>query len=229
MAVAEEIPVLAVAGGALDHPGPRAVLALAKREVGGLEERARGIIDEGPAGARDDAGLHGLAGLVAVGAVESACGAHQVLVVGQAGAPDVELVAGIEVDGQVIGAEAAVLVGLGRVGEAERRGLDGEASFVVGDGFLKVGRRQAAVDKDEAGVIFEFAVRGPFHADELAGEDGETRFAEGDDGLWIGDGIVGLVRRRWRRERVGIGGYEVGFCSGVKRVGGRLGARVNGS
>ena len=41
MAVAEEVQVLAVAGGALDDPGPRALFALEEAEVGGVEERAR--------------------------------------------------------------------------------------------------------------------------------------------------------------------------------------------
>jgi len=55
--------------------------------------------------------------LVAVGAVESAGGAHQVLVVDNARAPYRELVTGVEADGQVIGGEAAILIDFGCVGQ----------------------------------------------------------------------------------------------------------------
>ena len=62
VAVAEEVPVLsrALAGGALHDPGPGAFFALQEAEVGGVEERAGGVVHQCPAGARDEARLDGL-------------------------------------------------------------------------------------------------------------------------------------------------------------------------
>src|SRR5579859_1814994 len=48
VAISEEIPILPLARGALDHPGPRTVLALAKAEVGRIEKRTRRIVHHGP-------------------------------------------------------------------------------------------------------------------------------------------------------------------------------------
>src|ERR1700683_1334848 len=49
---------------------------------------------------------------------------------------------------------------------------------------------EAAVDKDERGVVFELAIRRPFHANELRGEHGEACLAGNDDGGGVGDGII---------------------------------------
>jgi hypothetical protein len=61
VAVAEEVEVLTIAGGALDDPRPGAFFALLEGEVGGVEERAGGVVDDGPAGAGDEAFADGLA------------------------------------------------------------------------------------------------------------------------------------------------------------------------
>jgi hypothetical protein len=58
---------------------------------------------------------------------------------------------------------------------------------------LKLGHRQAAIEEDEGSVVFEFAVGGPLHADELRGEHGEAGVAQGDDGFGVGDRVGGLV------------------------------------
>ena len=109
VAVAEEVPVLAVARGALHDPGPGAVLAVLEAEVGGVEERTRGVVDHGPAGAGDEALFDRLAGLVAQRAVECARRSLQVLVIGQARMPGDRLAVDGEFDGEVFGREAAVL------------------------------------------------------------------------------------------------------------------------
>ncbi len=110
--VAEEVPILAVARGAFDDPGPRAVLTLPEAEVGRVEKGARRIVDYGPPRPRDQALFHRLLGLIAGCTVERARGAHQVLVVDHAGPPDREPVAHVQIDGQVFRREAAVLFGL---------------------------------------------------------------------------------------------------------------------
>src|SRR5271165_5586197 len=53
------------------------------------------------------------------------------------------------------------------------------------------------VEEHEAGMVFELAVGGPLHADELRRKHGESGMAEGDDRLRIGDRVdVELGYRR---------------------------------
>src|SRR5579863_9272417 len=47
--VSEEIPVLALASGTQQHPGPRALLTRAKTEVSRIEKRACGVVYKRPA------------------------------------------------------------------------------------------------------------------------------------------------------------------------------------
>jgi hypothetical protein len=69
-------------------------------------------------------------------------------------------------------------------------------------------------------MIFKLTVRGPLHADQLRGENGEARVADGDDGFGIG-GRVSEVRvwltvlcgRRWRW-RSGLRGLSRGLSDG---------------
>src|ERR1700728_2273249 len=64
--VAKEIPVLPLTRGTQHHPRPCALLTRKKAEIGRIEERARAVIYECPAAARDQAGLqfHSTAGSI---------------------------------------------------------------------------------------------------------------------------------------------------------------------
>src|ERR1700757_5190986 len=64
VAVTEEVKVLALARRTLDDPRPGAVLALQETEIRRVEERARGVLLNGPAGTRDEPIADGLFGLV---------------------------------------------------------------------------------------------------------------------------------------------------------------------
>src|SRR6185437_9158123 len=91
MSVAEEVPILPVAGGPQHDPGPGAVFALGEGEVVGVKERACGVIDEDPSAARDEAGVHGRFQFVASRAVEGARGALKIAGVGGSGMPGDEI------------------------------------------------------------------------------------------------------------------------------------------
>ena len=201
VAVAEEVPVLTVAGGAQLDPRPGAVFALREVEVVGVEERARRVIDYGPAVSGDKARFDGLFRLIAECSIESARCALQVAGVGCAGVPGDLLTVEGEGDGEVVGGEF-VCTG---VGELEGAGLDLElAAFIA---VCEFWNGQAAVEEDEGWMVFEFAVCDPFHTDELRREYGEARVALRDYGLRIGYGVVGGF---WCCCRSGFGR----FCEG---------------
>ena len=65
------------------------------------------------------------------------------------------------------------------------------AEFVAGRAELRY--RQIAVQEDQRSVVFELAVGGPLHADELRRQNGEARVIDLDDGLGVGNGIVDAV------------------------------------
>ncbi len=194
MAVAEEVPVVVGAGllvcGALHHPRPRALFALEETEIGGIEERARGVVDQRPAAARDEALADGLFGLGAERTVEGARGALQIFGVGVAGMPDDGFAVDGERDGKILRGEAAVAGG--RVGEREGCGLDGQRllAVAVADIVRELRHRQAAIDEDQRGVIFKLAVGRPLHANELRCEHGEARMTGDHLGFSIGNRIV---------------------------------------
>ncbi len=83
---------------------------------------------------------------------------------------------------------------------------------------LELGNGQLAVQEDEAGVVFEVAVRGPLHANEASCEHGEAGVAEGNHGLRVGNRIGGVFEIRGD---CGLGGRSSGFggCSGEDRRG----------
>src|SRR5438270_8157392 len=54
VAVAEEIPVLAISSRALHHPGPRTVFPFQEAKIIRVEEWARGIVHQHPTIARDE-------------------------------------------------------------------------------------------------------------------------------------------------------------------------------
>lgn len=67
-------------------------------------------------------------------------------------------------------------------------------SLLLSSGWIfRSAGRQAAIDEDEAGMIFEFAVGSPLHADHLRREDGEPGIAECDDSFGTGDRVVRRV------------------------------------
>lgn len=49
VAIFEEVPILAVAGRPLHHPGPRAIRAIDEAEIVRIKERPRRIVDDRPA------------------------------------------------------------------------------------------------------------------------------------------------------------------------------------
>jgi len=108
VSIAEEIQILTIAGGALDDPRPGAFFTLLEAEVGGVEEGARGVVDERPAGTRNEALLDGLAGLRTTRAVEGAGCALQVFRVLVAEMPDYRLAIDGEFDFEIAGSETAV-------------------------------------------------------------------------------------------------------------------------
>jgi len=122
MTVAEEVPVLAVTRGAFHDPGPGALLAVFEAEVGRIEERTRGVVDHGPAGAGNEAWFNRLPGLVAERAVQGTRSSLEVLVIGLARMPDDRLAVNGEFDGEVFGRKPAVL--RRRVGERQCARLD---------------------------------------------------------------------------------------------------------
>ncbi len=186
--IAEEIPILTLAGRALHDPGPRTVLAVDEAEVVGVEERARGVVHQRPAIARDEAGLDGLLGFRAECAIERARGAHQVAGVGRTGMPCDFLAVQGEGDREICGRELAVA----GVGQVQGVGVDVYcAGFVTGGAKLRY--RQIAVQEYQRRVVFKLAVGGPLHADELRREDGEASVIDLDDGLGVGNGIVDAV------------------------------------
>jgi hypothetical protein len=108
VAEAEEVEVLPVACGALDDPGPWALLAFLEGEICGVEQGVGRVVDQRPAGARNQARLDGLAGPRAERAVEGARGAFEVFGVGEARVPGDGLAVDREFDGEIVRSEAAV-------------------------------------------------------------------------------------------------------------------------
>ena len=88
VSVAEEIPVLPIARWAKHHPWPRAVFSLCELKVGGIEQRALGIVDHYPAIAGNQALPYRTLKMAAAGAIQSAGCALQIFGVGHAGAPN---------------------------------------------------------------------------------------------------------------------------------------------
>ena len=110
--VAEEVPVGVLARSfvrrPLHRPRPGTLFAVEEAEIGGVEERPRGVVDQRPACARNQPRLDGFACFVAARAVESARGALQIFGVGVARMPDDLLAVDGECDGEIVGREVAV-------------------------------------------------------------------------------------------------------------------------
>ena len=169
MPVGEEIPVDPVAGGPFRHPSVR------------TEKMPFGFIDESPAVAREDAVFQRLFPMrqpfEAQASVEGTGRALEVAGGGHSRFPR----ARGKADAKVLRCEAAALVG-----QRHTAGPDGKDA--VADGLGKFGNGEIAVDDGQGSPVFEYAVFGPFHADEPVGQDGEA-------GVLIHDGSGGLCRR----------------------------------
>ena len=119
VAVAEEVPVGVGAGlfvrGPLHYPGPRTLFAIEKTEIGGVEERARGVVDQRPARARDQALADGLLGLAAAARRRGCASCLADFRGRRAGMPGDVLAVDGEGDGEIVGGEVAIArVGLCR-------------------------------------------------------------------------------------------------------------------
>ncbi len=213
--VAEEVPVGVGAGflvgGALHGPRPGAFFAIEEAEIGGVEERARGVVNQRPARAGNEAGLDGLFGLRAQRAVQGARGAHQIFRVGEAGMPHHILAVDGEFDGEIFGREVAVACWY--IGKSEhvlerrlRIGIDGNGATAYRPVDFKLRHRQPPIDEHKRRVIFKLPVRRPLHADKLRREHCEPRMAGHDHGFGVGDGVVGhRVFRRYSRSQAHAG------------------------
>ena len=138
MTVTEEVPVdigarLFVCR-ALHHPRPRALFALEKTKVAGVEERARRVIDQRPSRTRNETLADRLFGLVAARAVEGTRGAFEVFRIGVAGMPDDFLAVDGDFDGEIVGGEMAIARRC--VSESERVRLKARNWFPYGRHFV---------------------------------------------------------------------------------------------
>ncbi len=79
-----------------------------------------------------------------------------------------------------------------RVDEAQCAGFDRQLTVLLG--MREFWHGQAAVQEDEGWMVFELAVSGPLHADELRREDREARIAQCNDGLRVGYRVIGRFR-----------------------------------
>ncbi len=104
--------------------------------------------------------------------------------------PDDLLAVEGEGDGEIVCGEMAVSRRI--VINRERISLDRpqlRAPFGLGPD-RELRHRQMPIEEYKGCVILELAVRRPLHANELRGQDGEARVADGYNGLGVGDWIV---------------------------------------
>ena len=144
--IAEEVPILALAGSALDDPGPDAVSGV-EAEVGGVKDRGFAVVDDCPSVARDEAlfQLSALADAVecARGAVEISCGRC-------AGFPGLLRAVELEGDAEVIRRELARAFAIAQL---EGGGVDDEV--VVVGGLLEERDGELTVEDDEGWAILK--------------------------------------------------------------------------
>ncbi len=98
--------------------------------------------------------------------------------------PDYRLAVHGQLNRQVVRRESPSSVR--RVSEHERACIDFKRMTVVGNGAGKLRHRQPPIEKNKRGVIFKVPVCGPFHADHLRREHGESRIAQCESGRGIG-------------------------------------------
>ena len=158
---------------------------LTKAEIGGVEERARGIVHQRPAVARNQAGPDGLLGFAAERSIERARGALRLPVSAWPGCQVTCLPFRVKVIVRFSAVNLPSPVGVNA--EASVCGVQQRASLSLVRAELR--HRQAAVEEDQRGVVFELAVGGPLHADQLRRQDGEAGVAEVTTALGSATGL----------------------------------------
>ena len=188
VSVGEEVEVLTVAFGTRFDP-------LFPFGTVGRQHVTLRIVDQGPARAGEDSLLHRLFEFRAVGAVERAGRAQQVLRIFHAGSPDHLPAVEREYGFQVFVAEFAVL----KIRKRQRRGRDREFRFAFAD--LEFGNRSLAIDERQRRTVFELSVGAPLHADQLRREHRKAGVSRSYDGFGVGLRIVCDCRRQRAGER----------------------------
>ena len=180
------------------------------------EDMALALIDDGPAVAGDDAGLHRVVvvDVVRSGAlVEGTRGSHQVAFVFLSIMPVDGLAAHLERSGEVVRRELAALVGQGDGIGADDDAVAGPVGREFRDG------RETAVDDGKGRMVFEGSVFGPFHADQARGKDGKAGIPDDDLGLCGCDGVILGPSRKGGRQQGGEEQYFLHVTSCIRRRG----------
>jgi hypothetical protein len=129
--------------------------------------------------------------MVAERAVKGTRGAFQVLRIDRTGLPRHRFAVDSERDGEIARGKATVR--LRCVIQREGVGCDDELAALVRYSLRELGHGQAAIEKYKGGMIFELAVRSPFHTDELGCEHSEPCVPQEDFGARIGHRIGEVV------------------------------------
>ena len=180
MSVGEQVPVLHFAFRTRRDPFPPVGVLLHDQVAGAF-------IDQGPAVAGQDAGLHRVAVVDMVGtraAVQGAGRAHEVPGRVHAGFPGAVFPLHPEGDGEVVRRELPAAA----VGQLQGARLDADRRPAAGDGEFRDG--EVPVHDGEGGVVLEGAVSGPFHPDQAVRQDREAGVAHGHLRLGACDRIV---------------------------------------
>ena len=180
VAIAEEVQVR-FGGGARGYPGAERV-RLAVHRVGFDDDVGGGIVDDGPAVARDHAVVK-LDGAVRL--VQRAGGAFEVAALGVAVMPGVELGVGHAFDDH---AQAFLAERLLVVDDGQGRGVDDDAAVTLGDAAFDRAT-EIAVQDGLGRAVLEYAGIGPFESHERIGD-------ESDAPVLAGHHIVGAHGRR---------------------------------
>src|SRR6202041_2678746 len=121
--------------------------------------------------------------------VECARGAEQIAGIRQSRFPYDLVSVQVESDAEIFRSKSAIRLS-GGVNQLQHAGLNYRAS-AVGRGFVRELRDgEPTIQKDERGVIFKFAVRGPFHADQLRRQNREACMRGSDHRARIGNRVI---------------------------------------
>jgi hypothetical protein len=131
--------------------------------------------------------------------------------------PDDRLAVDGKRDGEIVCGETAAA----GVGQLQGAGSDGGGGILANgpDCLFELRHTQAPIQKNEGCMVFEFAVLGPLHANQLRCQHGEARLANRDHRLWTGDGVgdftggLGMGGRTGGRDRC------VGLCRRSREAG----------
>src|SRR5580704_1435267 len=187
VAVAEEVPIFTLSRRARRDPRPRAAFTCRKGKIIGVKKLTRAVVHDGPAITRDESWfqLH----VRSLDSVERARGTEQVADICHAWLPHHLFSVQAECDAEIVRGKFAVRLS-GGVNQLQHAGLNYCASTIKRGLVREFRNGEPAIQEDERSVIFELAVRGPLHANELGRQNRETCMSGSDDGTWIGNRVI---------------------------------------